>query len=69
MSSNIRRSNDSEVEIAVADFFHWEKISEQVVESTRLKYMLKQTQLVGDELWPPTKQNWRYEQISFFGSY
>ncbi len=55
MSSNIIRSNDAQLEMAIADFFHCENIADQVVESTRFKYMLKQAQLVGGGFRPPTR--------------
>ncbi len=54
MSSNIIRSNDAQLEMAIADFFHCENIADQVVE-TRFKYMLKQAQLVGGGFRPPTR--------------
>ncbi len=50
MSSDIRRSNKSQLEMAIADFFHCENITDRVVESTRIKYMLKQVQLVAVRL-------------------
>ncbi len=42
--------------MAIADFFHCENVADRVEESTRFKYMLKQTRLVGDEFWPPTRK-------------
>ncbi len=43
MSNDIRRSNDAQLEMTIADFFHCENIANRVVESTRFKYLLKQT--------------------------
>ncbi len=65
MSSNIRRSNDAQLEMAISDFFHYENIADQVVESTRCKYMLKQALLMGVTLDHQQGNNWRL-QISFF---
>ena len=56
VSNDIRRSNDAQLEMAIADFFHCENIADRVVESTRFKYMLKQARLVGGEFWPPTRK-------------
>ncbi len=39
MSSDIRRSNDAQLEMAIANFFHSENIAERLVESTRFKYV------------------------------
>ncbi len=55
-SSDIRQSNDAQLEMAIADFFHCENIADRVVESTRFKYMLKQARLVGSEFRPPTRK-------------
>ena len=55
-SNDIRRSNEAQLEMAIADFFHCENIADRVVESTRFKYMLKQARLVGGEFWPPTRK-------------
>ncbi len=56
MSSDIRRSNNTQLEKAIADFFHCENIADRVVESSRFMYMLKQAQLVGGEFRPPTRK-------------
>ncbi len=57
MSSDIRRSNDAQLEMTIADFFHCENIADQVVESTRFKYLLKQALLVGGgEFMPPKRK-------------
>ena len=56
MSSDITRSNDAQLEMAMADFFHCENIADRVVESTRFKYMLKQARLAGSEFRPPTRK-------------
>ncbi len=50
MSSDIRRSNNTQLEMAIADVFHCENIDDQVVEPTRFKYMLKQAWLVGGQV-------------------
>ncbi len=47
MSSDIGRINDAQLEMAIANSYRCEDIADQVVESTRFKYMLKQTRLVG----------------------
>ncbi len=47
MYSEIRRSNDAQLERAIADFFYCENTANRVVESTRFKYMLKKAQLRG----------------------
>ncbi len=49
MSSDIRRRNDSQIEMAIADYFRCVNITDQVVESTRFMCMLQQGQLVGGE--------------------
>ena len=56
MSNDIRRSNDAQLEMAIADFFHCENIANRAVESIRFKYMLKQAWLVGGEFWPPMRK-------------
>ncbi len=56
VSNDICRSNDAQLEMTIADFFHCENIADTVVESTSIKYMLKQAWLVGDEFWPPTRK-------------
>ena len=56
VSNDIRRSNDAQLEMAIADFFHCENIADRVVESTRFKYMLKQACWWGGEFWPPTRK-------------
>lgn len=56
MSNDIRRSNDAQLEMAIADFFHCENIADRVVESTRFKYMLKQARLVGGDFRPPSRK-------------
>ncbi len=57
MSNDIRRSNDTQLEMAIANFFHCENIADRVVESTRFKYMSKQARLVEGEFWPPTRKS------------
>ncbi len=59
MSSDIKKSNDAQLEMASVDFFHCENIDDWVVKSTRFKYMLKQVWLVGGEFRPPQRKNWR----------
>ena len=54
-SNDIRRGNEAQLEMAIADFFHCENIADRVVESARFKYMLKQAWLVGGEFWPPMR--------------
>ncbi len=56
VSNDIQRSNDAQLEMAIADFFHCENVADRVVESTRFKYMLKQARLVGDEFRPPMRK-------------
>ncbi len=56
MFSDIRRSNNAQLEMAIADFFHCETIADHVVESARFKNMLKQAQLVRGEFRPPTRK-------------
>ncbi len=56
VSSDIRRSNNAQLEMAIANFFHCDNIADRVVESARFNYMLKQAQLVGGEFWPPTRK-------------
>ncbi len=65
MSSAIRRSNNAQLEMAIADFFHCENIADRVVESTKLKYMLKQAWLVGGEFRPPMRKNLEVRTFSF----
>ncbi len=55
-SNDIRRGNEAQLEMAIADFFHCENIADRVVESPRFKYMLKQARLVGGEFRPPTRK-------------
>ncbi len=54
--SDIGRSNDAWLEMAMADFFHSENIADCVVEFPRFKYLFKKAWLVGDELRPLTKK-------------
>ncbi len=56
LSNDIRRSNDAQLEMAIANFFHYENIADRVVGSTRFQYMLKQAQLVGGESQPPKRK-------------
>ncbi len=58
-SNDIRRSNEAQLEMAIADFFHCENIADRVVESARFKYILKQARLVGGEFRPPTRKKIR----------
>ncbi len=50
MSRDIIRSSDTQLEMEIAHFFHCDNIAVRVVESTRFKYMLKQTRLGGVSL-------------------
>ncbi len=63
MSSDICRINDAQLQMLIADYFHCENIADIVVESTRLKHMLKQAQLVGGGLRPPARKKIRYEKL------
>ncbi len=56
MSSNIRRINNTQLEMATSDFFYCENTADRVVESTRFEYMMKKAWLVGDEFRPPTRK-------------
>jgi hypothetical protein len=51
--SDIRRSNDATVEMAIADFFHCENIPDAVVESSRFKRLISVCRLLGDKFVPP----------------
>ncbi len=66
MSNDIRRSNDAQLEMAIANFFHCENIADRVVESTRFKYMLKQARLVGGEFWSPTRKKLEVRNFFYF---
>ncbi len=65
-SNDIRRGNEAQLEMAIADFFHCENIADRVVESPRFKYMLKQARLVGGEFRPPTRKKIGGEKIFNF---
>ncbi len=69
MSNDIRRSNDAQLEMAIADFFHCENIPDIAVESTRFKYMLKQAWLVGGEFWPPMRKKLEVRNFYFICCY
>ncbi len=66
MSSDIRRNNDAQLEMPIDDFFHCENISDQIVESTRFKYVLKQARLVGGEFWSPTRKKIEGKKVFHF---
>ena len=51
--SDIRKSNDATVEMAIADFFHCENIPDAVVESPRFKRLISVCRLLGDNFVPP----------------
>ena len=53
LQSDIRKSNDATVEMAIADFFHCENIPDAVVESSRFKRMISVCRLLGDKFVPP----------------
>ena len=46
LQSDIRRSNDAMVEMAIADFFHCENIPNAVVESPRFKRLISVCRLL-----------------------
>jgi len=50
--SDIRRSNDATVEMAIADFFHCKNIPDAVVESSRFKRLISVCRLLGDKFVP-----------------
>ena len=50
--TDIRRSNDAMVEMAIADFFHCENIPDAVVESPRFKRLISVCRLLGDKFVP-----------------
>ena len=53
LQSDIRRSNDATVKMAIADFFHCENIPDAVVESSRFKRLISVCHLLGDKFVPP----------------
>ncbi len=59
ISSDFFMSNDTQLELAIADFFHCENNVGQVVESKRFKYILKQAGLVGVWVKATKMKNWR----------
>ncbi len=67
MSSDVRRSNGTQLEKAIVDFFHCENIADRVVESTRLKHMLKQAWLVGGEFRSLTRKQLEVKKFYFVG--
>ncbi len=54
-TSDIRKSNNASVEMAIADFFHCENISDRVVESTRFIRLLKLACTVGEDFKMPSR--------------
>ncbi len=56
MSSEIHRSNDAQLEMALTDFFHYENIADCLVESTWFQCMSRQAQLMGGKFRPPTRK-------------
>jgi len=54
LQSDIWRSNDATLEMAVADFFHCKNIPDAVEESSRFKrLMISVCRLLGDKFVPP----------------
>ncbi len=56
VSNDIRCSYDAGLEMAIADFFHCEKILYNVVKSSQFKKMLQQAQLVGKDFKIPDRR-------------
>ncbi len=54
--TDIRRSFDAGLEMAIADFFHCENIPDNVVKSYRFKKMLQQARLVGKDFKIPDRR-------------
>ena len=50
---DIRVSNNSSLEMAIADFFHSENIPDRAASSKRFALVLKKARLVGDDFKPP----------------
>jgi hypothetical protein len=55
-TSDIRKSNNASVEMAIADFFHCENIADQVVESPRFARLIKLARTVGNDFKVPSRK-------------
>lgn len=54
--TDIRKSNNASVEMAIANFFHCENISDQIVESPRFARLIKLARTVGDDFKLPSRK-------------
>jgi len=52
-NTDIRKSHNATVEMAIADFFHYENIPDAVAESSRFKRLVKVCRHVGDDFVVP----------------
>jgi len=55
-NTNIRKSHNAIVEMAIANFFHCENIPDAVAESPRLKRLVKVCRHVGDDFVIPNRK-------------
>ncbi len=53
MNMDIQKSNNATIEMAIADFFHCENISDSVVESPRFIPLVSVCRLVGEDFVVP----------------
>jgi hypothetical protein len=56
MNLDIRKSNNATVEMAIADFFHWENIPDTVVDSPRFIRLVRMCRLVGEDFIVPNQK-------------
>ncbi len=54
--TDIQHSNNSILEMAIADFFHCENIPDRVVESVRFKQLLEKARYVGSDFKIPSRK-------------
>jgi hypothetical protein len=54
---DIRKSHNAIVEMVIADFFHCENIPDAVMESPRLKRLVKVCHLVGEDFVVPSQKS------------
>ncbi len=66
---DIRKSNNAAMEMAIADFFHCENISDWDAESSQFCQMIKLASLVRKDFVVPNKKNWMWENFLCYFSF
>ncbi len=62
---DIRKSNNTAMELAIADFFHCENVPDQAAESSHFWQMIKLACLVGKDFAVPNRKNLEVETFLF----